>query len=47
MLQVAVKESLKIPDNISLTLENGKIIVKGPKGEVEKDISDIRELKLD
>ncbi|BDC19345.1 50S ribosomal protein L6 [Acidianus sp. HS-5] len=46
MLQVAVKESLKIPDNISLTLENGKIIVKGPKGEVEKDISDIRGIEV-
>jgi large subunit ribosomal protein L6 len=41
-----VKESLKIPDNVSLTLENGKIKVKGPKGEVEKDISHMRGIEV-
>lgn len=46
MLQVLVKESLKIPDNVSLTLENGKIKVKGPKGEVEKDISHMRGIEV-
>ncbi|MCY0882506.1 MAG: 50S ribosomal protein L6 [Acidianus infernus] len=46
MLQVLVKESLKIPNNVSLTLENGKIKVKGPKGEVEKDISHIRGIEV-
>lgn len=46
MLQVLVKESLKIPNNVSLTLENGKIKVKGPKGEVEKDISHMRGIEV-
>ncbi|MDT7900470.1 MAG: 50S ribosomal protein L6 [Acidianus sp.] len=46
MLQVLVKESLKIPDNVSLTLENGKIKVKGPKGEVEKDISHMKGIEV-
>jgi large subunit ribosomal protein L6 len=46
MLQVLVKESLKIPDNVSLTLENGKIKVKGPKGVVEKDISHMRGIEV-
>jgi large subunit ribosomal protein L6 len=46
MLQVLVKESLKIPDNVSLTLENGKVKVKGPKGEVEKDISHMRGIEV-
>ncbi|AEE93746.1 ribosomal protein L6 [Acidianus hospitalis W1] len=46
MLQVLVKESLKIPENVSLTLENSKIKVKGPKGEVEKDISHMRGIEV-
>jgi large subunit ribosomal protein L6 len=46
MLQVLVKESLKIPDNVSLTLENCKIKVKGPKGEVEKNISHMRGIEV-
>lgn len=41
-MQVLLKESIKIPEGISVRLENGKIIVKGKKGELVRDISNLK-----
>ncbi|AWR94386.1 50S ribosomal protein L6 [Acidianus brierleyi] len=34
-----IHEELEIPKNISVNLSNNKIVIKGPKAEVEKDFS--------
>ncbi len=34
-----IHEELEIPKNISVTLSNKRMVIKGPKAEVEKDFS--------
>ncbi|AWR97298.1 50S ribosomal protein L6 [Acidianus sulfidivorans JP7] len=45
-MQVLVVESIKIPDGISVSFNNGKIIVKGKKGELQKDFSQLRGIEI-
>lgn len=45
-MQVLVRESIKIPDGVSVRLDSGKIIVKGKKGEIVRDISNLKGIQL-
>ncbi|MCI2414629.1 MAG: 50S ribosomal protein L6 [Candidatus Aramenus sp.] len=39
MMEPLIYEELKIPSSVKVEVQDGKVIVKGPKGQVEKDIS--------
>ncbi|ARM77118.1 50S ribosomal protein L6 [Acidianus manzaensis] len=45
-MQVLVTESLKIPEGINVSINNGKLVVKGKKGELQRDISSIRGIEI-
>jgi len=43
---VSLRESIEIPSNVEVVVDNRKVTVKGPKGEVSRDFSHAREIKI-
>jgi large subunit ribosomal protein L6 len=43
---IYLKEEIEIPENISVTIEDNKIKIKGPKGLIEKDLSHIKGINI-
>ena len=41
------KKPIVIPDDVTVSIEDGVIIVKGPKGELKREFSDEVEIKVD
>lgn len=46
MKAIYLKEEIEIPENISVTIEDNKIKIKGPKGLIEKDLSHIKGINI-
>ncbi len=43
---VSLREVIEIPSNVKVFVEGSKVTVKGPKGEVTKDFSHAKEVKI-
>jgi len=39
MVKILASESVKIPTGVTVTVANRKVVVKGPRGELKKDLS--------
>ncbi|MCS7108258.1 MAG: 50S ribosomal protein L6 [Sulfolobales archaeon] len=44
--EVLIKESISIPDGVEVSCEGMRVRVKGPKGEIVRDFSNVRNVKL-
>ena len=44
--EVIVKDEVEVPENVDVTIDGYKVVVKGPKGSTERDFSFARGIKI-